>query len=82
MESKNVRQNPYPLRMPDELRAQLKALADADGRTLHNFILRSLADYARTQQLAQESTGFPGPVNAGANRPVAATRRANHQATE
>ncbi len=45
-DTKDTRKS-YPLRMPDELRAQLEALATAEDRSLHSLILSCLRSCAR-----------------------------------
>jgi hypothetical protein len=37
-------QNSYPLRMPDELRARLEAVAKAEGRSVNALIVNMLQD--------------------------------------
>ena len=38
---------PFPVRLPPEKRAQLEGLANADGRTLSNYILKVLTDHLK-----------------------------------
>ena len=50
---------PYSIRIPEEMRDEIKMMADADHRSLHSMILRLLDD-----ALAMRRAGAPGLANA------------------
>lgn len=43
---------PFGLRMPDELKAEVKALAKRDGRSMNNHIVRVLRDDVEAEKKA------------------------------
>ena len=40
----------YSLRFPEELKEKLQILADKDGRTLSNLIVKILSDYVQNKE--------------------------------
>ena len=40
----------YSLRFPEELKERLQMLADKDGRTLSNLIVKILSDYVQNKE--------------------------------
>ncbi len=40
----------YTMRIPTELYEELKAMATKDGRTVHNYMLRILADAVKNKR--------------------------------
>ena len=40
----------YSLRFPEELKEKLQILADKDGRTLSNLIVKILSDYVKNKE--------------------------------
>ena len=40
----------YSLRFPEELKEKLQILADKDGRTLSNLIVKILSDYVQDKE--------------------------------
>lgn len=47
---------PYGLRMPDDLKAELKVLATKDGRSMNNLIVRLLTDAVAENKTASNHT--------------------------
>lgn len=45
---------PFGLRMPDDLKAQVKALAKREGRSMNNHIVRVLKNAIEAEKAASE----------------------------
>ena len=61
----------YPLRMPDDMRKALEALAVEEGRSLHNQILACLRRCIETSSVAKNlpsSGSMPAPATPGGKR--------------
>jgi hypothetical protein len=47
----------YSLRLPADVREKLQKLADSDGRSLNNFIVKVLRDYTEQPDRTTETPG-------------------------